>query len=100
MKIRFSKLAQVEYNEIVIHLFDAFGIEKAEKFELQFKNNLKQLKQFPYSFSHFFETDKRKFMVNPYITVVYNINEELDYIEILTFWLNRSDPQTLLKYLE
>ena len=58
MKIRFSKLAQVEYNEIVIHLFDAFGIEKAEKFELQFKNNLKQLKQFPYSFSHFFEKGK------------------------------------------
>ena len=100
MKIRFSKLAQVEYNEIVIHLFNAFGIEKAEKFELQFKNNLKQLKQFPYSFSHFFETDKRKFMVNPYITVVYNINEEHDYIENLTFWLNGSDPQTLLKYLE
>jgi plasmid stabilization system protein ParE len=100
MKIRFSNLAQVEYKEIVIYLFDTFGIEKAEKFEIQFKDNLRQLKQFPYSYSNFFETDKRKFMVNPYITVVYNINEELGYVEILTFWFNRSDPQTLLKHLK
>lgn len=99
MKIRFSKLAQPEYNEIILYLFDTFGLENAEKFEIQFQSNLKQLKQFPHSFSNFFETEKRKFMVNPYITVVYNINEEYNYIEILTFWFNRSNPQDLIQNL-
>jgi hypothetical protein len=38
-------------------------------------------------------------MVNPYITVVYNVNEELEYIEILNFWFNRSNPEVLLQHL-
>jgi plasmid stabilization system protein ParE len=99
MKIRFSKIAQLEYKEIINYLFDNFGKEKATKFSDLLKQNLKQVKQFPESFSFFQNTDKRKFMVNPYITVIYNVNKDLVCIEILNFWFNRSNPDVLLKHL-
>jgi plasmid stabilization system protein ParE len=99
MKIRFSKIAQLEYKEIINYLFDNFGKEKATKFSDLLKQNLKQVKQFPESFSFFQNTDKRKFMVNPYITVIYNVNKDLECIEILNFWFNRSNPDVLFKHL-
>lgn len=99
MKIKFSKIAQLEYEEIINYLYDHFGKEKAINFSETLKQNLKQVKQFPESFSFFQNTDKRKFMVNPYITVIYNVNKDLDCIEILNFWFNRSNPEVLLQYL-
>jgi plasmid stabilization system protein ParE len=99
MKVKFSRIAQLEYDEIIKYLFDTFGKEKATRFSELLKQNLKQAQQFPYSFSFFYNTNKRKFMVNPYITVVYNVDEKLGYIEILNFWFNRSNPEILLKHL-
>ena len=99
MKIQFSKIAQFEYEEIIYYFYDNFGKEKATKFSDLLKQNLKQVKQFPESFSFFQNTNKRKFMVNPYITVIYNVNKDLDCIEILNFWFNRSNPEVLLKHL-
>jgi len=99
MKIKFSRIAQLEYEEIIKYLYDNFGKEKATKFSDLLKQNLKQVKQFPESFSFFQNTDKRKFMVNPYITVIYNVNKDLDCIEILNFWFNRSNPEVLLQHL-
>jgi len=99
MKIKFSKIAQLEYDEIIKYMYDNFGKEKATSFSDSLKQNLKQVKQFPHSFSFFQNTDKRKFMVNPYITVVYNINNESEYVEILSFWFNRSNPEILLQHL-
>lgn len=99
MKIKFSKIAQLEYEEIINYLYDNFGKEKATKFSDVLKQNLKQVKQFPESFSFFYNTNKRKFMVNPYITVIYNVNEDLECIEILNFWFNRSNPEVLLQHL-
>lgn len=99
MKIKFSKIAQLEYEEIINYLYDNFGKEKAIKFSDLLKHNLKQVKQFPESFSFFQNTDKRKFMVNPCITVIYNVNKDLDCIEILNFWFNRSNPKVLLQHL-
>lgn len=99
MKIKFSKIAQLEYEEIIYYLYDNFGKEKAIKFSNLLKQNLKQVKQFPKSFSFFQNTDKRKFMLNPYITVIYVVNEEVDCIEILNFWFNRSNPGVLLQHL-
>ncbi len=32
MKIKFSKIAQLEYEEIIYYLYDNFGKEKATKF--------------------------------------------------------------------
>lgn len=99
MKIQFSKIAQLEYEEIIYYLYDNFGNEKATKFSDLLKQNLKQVKQFPESFSFFQNANKRKFMVNPYITVIYNVNKELECIEILNFWFNRSNPEVLLEHL-
>lgn len=99
MRIRFSRIAQLEYDEIIHYLFDAFGKDKAVTFSEALQQNLKQVKQFPQSFSFFQNTDKRKFMVNPFITNIYSINDELGYVEILNFWFNRSDPGVLLKHL-
>ena len=99
MKIKFSKIAQLEYEEIINYLYDNFGKEKATKFSDLLKQNLKQVKQFPESFSFFQNTDKRKFMVNPYFTVIYNVNKNLECIEILNFWFNRSNPEVLLQHL-
>jgi plasmid stabilization system protein ParE len=99
MKIKFSKIAKLEYEEIMYYLYDNFGKEKATKFSDLLKQNLKQVKQFPESFSFFQNTDKRKFMVNPYIKVIYNVNKDLDCIEILNFWFNRSNPEVLLQHL-
>lgn len=99
MKIRFSRIAQLEYDEIIKYLFDNFGKEKAVVFSEALQQNLKQVKKFPHSFSFYHTTDKRKFMVNPCITVVYNVNEEMEYVEILNFWFNRSNPEVLLQHL-
>ena len=63
MKIQFSKIAQLEYEEIIHYLYDTFGKDKATKFLDLLKQNLKQVKQFPESFSFFQNTDKRKFLV-------------------------------------
>ncbi len=99
MKIKFSKIAQLEFDEIVFYLFDKYGREKAVNFSNLVKQNLRQVEIFPESFSFFLETQNRKFMVTPYITVVYKINQELNQAEILNFWFNRSNPNVLLKHL-
>ena len=99
MKIRLSKLAELEYREIIFNLADKYGDEKAIQFEMDFETKREQLRKFPFSFGTFYETKKRKFMVNPYITVIYNVNEDLECIEILNFWFNRSNPEALLRHL-
>jgi plasmid stabilization system protein ParE len=99
MKIKFSRIAQLEFEEIIKYLYDYFGRESAVKFSEALKQNLKQVETFPESFSFYHQTENRKFMVNPYITVIYKVNSELDYVEILNFWFNRSNPDVLLQHL-
>ncbi len=99
MKINFSIIAQEEYKEIIYYLADKFGTEKAIQFETDFKSNLKQLQNFPYSFGGFHKTNKRKFMVNKNITVIFQINESSEAIEILNFWFNRSNPDVIMQHL-
>jgi len=99
MKITYSLVAQEEYIEVMYYLADKFGEEKAIKFEEDFLSNLKQLQNFPSSFGSFYKTNKRKFMVNRNVTVIFQINEITETVEILNFWLNRSDPEVLLQHL-
>jgi plasmid stabilization system protein ParE len=99
MNIAYSLVAQEEYIEVLYYLADKFGEEKAIKFELDFVSNLEQLQKFPHSFGGFYETDKRKFMVNKNISVIYRINEITATIEILNFWFNSSSPEVLLQHL-
>jgi plasmid stabilization system protein ParE len=99
MKINYSKVSQSEYEEIIAYLYENFGRESAVKFSEALIKNLKQVAVFPESFSFYQNTTHRKFMVNPYITVVYKINSDLDTVEILNFWFNRSNPEVLLKHL-
>jgi plasmid stabilization system protein ParE len=99
MKVRLSKLATLEYREIIFNLADQYGGEKAIQFEIDLEAKREQLRKFPFSFGTFYETKKRKFLVNPYITVIYIVNENLDCVEILNFWFNRSNPEVLLKHL-
>lgn len=61
-------------------MFDNFGKEKVTNFSDFLKQNLKQVKVFPHSFSFFQNTDIRKFIVNPYITVVCAITQEMEYV--------------------
>lgn len=99
MKIKFSNIAKLEFEEIVKHLFDTYGRDKAIHFSDLVKQNLKQVAIFPESFSFFQNTQNRKFMATPYISVIYKVNHELDQVEILNFWFNRSNPDVLLKHL-
>lgn len=99
MKVVYSKIAQEQYNEIVYYLNDRFGKEKAQRFSELFKHRLKQIKTFPESGSFFFDTNHRKMMINPYITIIYNINSSNNSIEILNFWFNRSNPEVVLQHL-
>lgn len=99
MKINYSKVSQSEYEEIIAYLYDNFGKESAIKFSEALIQNLKQVAVFPESFSFYQDTTYRKFMVNPYITVIYKINNDLNCVEILNFWFNRSNPKVLLKHL-
>jgi hypothetical protein len=57
------------------------------------------VQKFPESCPFFFETTKRKFMVSPFITVIYEVNVAMKRIEILNFWLNRSNSDVLLQHL-
>jgi len=57
------------------------------------------LKKHPKSFGSFHETDKRKFLINPYITAIYGIDDANELIRIYSFWFNRKNPEDLLKYL-
>jgi plasmid stabilization system protein ParE len=99
MKINYSLVAQEEYIEILYYLADKFGEQKAIKFEEDFVSNLEQLQKFPESFGGFYETNKRKFMINKNISVIYKINEISKTIEILNFWFNRSNPEVVLQHL-
>jgi plasmid stabilization system protein ParE len=99
MKINYSKVSQSEYEEIIAYLYDNFGRESAVKFSVALIQKLKQIELFPESFSFYQDTNYRKFMVNPYITVVYKVNADLSHVEILNFWFNRSNPEVLLKHL-
>jgi plasmid stabilization system protein ParE len=99
MKVIFTKVAQEQYNEIIYYLNTGFGKEKALQFSESFKQNIIQVKKFPESCPFFFETTKRKFMVSPYITVIYEVNTTMKRIEILNFWYNRYNPDVLLQHL-
>ena len=99
MNVVFSVVAQEQYNEIIYYLNDSFDKEKAKQFSETLKKKMIQLKAFPESCPFFYETNKRKFMVNPYITVIYNVNEAQKSIEILNFWFNRSNPEVLIQHL-
>ena len=99
MKLIFSAVAQEEYNEIICFLTLKLGIDSAKRFSESLKNKLQQIKTFPESCPFFFETKKRKFMVNAYTTVIYEFNKDLNRIEILNFWFNRSNPNALLQHL-
>jgi plasmid stabilization system protein ParE len=99
MKIKFSEIAKLEFEEIVHHLFEIYGRDKAINFSELLKQNLKQVETFPDSFGYFLETQNRKFMVTPYITIIYKVNHEFGQVEILNFWFNRSNPNVLLKHL-
>jgi plasmid stabilization system protein ParE len=85
MKLIFSDIAKLEYEEIVYNLNDKFNKYAALKFNTQLQSQLKLVKLFPESFSLFFDTQNRKFMVNPNVTVIYKINEAENRIEILNF---------------
>ena len=47
MKIKFSKIAVLEYQEIVKYLYERFGRESAIKFSNALKENLNQVTAFP-----------------------------------------------------
>ena len=99
MKVFYSRIAQEQYNEIVYYLNDRFGKNQAKQFSEIFRLRLQQIKTFPESGSFFFDTHHRKMMINPYITLIYNINTETNTLEILTFWFNRSNPEVVLQHL-
>jgi|LakWasMet20_HOW5_FD_contig_21_912330_length_463_multi_5_in_0_out_0_2 plasmid stabilization system protein ParE len=99
MKINYSLVAQEEYIEVVYYLADKFGEAKAIKFEEDFLSNLEQLQNFSNSFGSFYKTNKRKFMVNRNVTVIFQVDEITGMVEILNFWFNRSNPEVLLKHL-
>ena len=99
MKINYSLVAQEEYIEVMYYLADKFGEEKAIKLEEDFLSNLEQLQNFPSSFGGFYKTNKRKFMVNKNVTVIFQVDEAAEVVEILNFWFNRSNPDVLLKHL-
>ena len=99
MKLIFSAVAQEEYNEIIIFLHSKFGTEHAKRFSETLKNKLQQIKTFPESCPHFFDTRKRKFLVNAYTTVIYDFDKDLNRIEILNFWFNRLNPESVLQHL-
>lgn len=100
MKIIFSDIAKLEYEEIVFLLNEKYGKQVAVKFINQLKAQLKILKHFPESFSYYFDTNYRKFMVASHITVIYKINEIENRIEILNFWFNRTSPELVLHHLK
>jgi plasmid stabilization system protein ParE len=99
MKVVLTEVAQEQYNEIIYYLNAGFGKEKALQFSESLKQNIIHLKKFPESCPFFFETNKRKFMLSPFITVIYEVNTAMKRIEILNFWFNRSNPEVLLQHL-
>jgi plasmid stabilization system protein ParE len=99
MKINYSKVAQEEYFEVLYFLADKFGADTALKFENDFLGHITQLENYPESYGSFYNTDKRKFMVNKNVTVVFQINHQNKTVEILNFWYNRGNPNVFLKHL-
>lgn len=99
MKINYLLVAQEEYIEVMYYLADNFGEEKAIQFEEDFLSNLEQLQNFPSTFGGFYKTNKRKFMVNRNVTVIFQVDEVTEVVEILNFWFNRCNPDVLLNHL-
>lgn len=99
MKINYSLVAQEECIEVVYYLADKFGEDKAIKIEEDFLSNLEPLQNFPSSFGGFYTTNEPKFMVNRNVTVIFQVDEGAEVVEILNFWFNRSNPDSILKQL-
>jgi plasmid stabilization system protein ParE len=100
MKLIFSDIAKLEYEEIVYFLNNKYNKQIAAKFIAQLQSQLKLIKQFPESLPFFFDTTYRKCMINANITVIYKINDAKNRIEILNFWFNKSKPEIILKHLQ
>ncbi|MDR3273608.1 MAG: type II toxin-antitoxin system RelE/ParE family toxin [Flavobacteriaceae bacterium] len=96
-RLIFSSRADQDYYEIVHYLDENFGIEKAVSFEKSLREKLLLIKTQPFAFGFFFDTDCRKCLINPYITMLYRITETR--IEIIAFWFNRADPDKIKEFL-
>ncbi|MDR1877286.1 MAG: hypothetical protein LBQ84_06645 [Flavobacteriaceae bacterium] len=97
MKLVFSSRAGQDYFEIIQYLDDNFGIEKAVTFEKQLKEKLTLIKQQLQAFGFFFDTDYRKCLINPYITMIYTVTTK--EIRVHTFWFNRANPDRIKQSL-
>ena len=99
MKIVYTEIADQQLDDILLYLYNKFGYEKAESFENRLKKIEKLLSEHPKTMASFYDTGTRKILVNPFITLIYEINEKEKIIYFLTFWFNRNNPEDVLKYL-
>lgn len=72
--------------------------KEVNKFKIKVNETLDILEKTPYTFIKWeFNENIRKVKVSDFITLFYSINENV--IELLLFWDERQNPETLLKYL-
>ncbi len=95
MIIRWSIPAKADYDENIAYLLDEWTEEVALDFVLAVDHTLMQITQQPYSFPETDHKGVRGGPLIPQISVFYRVFESDGVIELIRFWNNYKDPQSL-----
>ncbi|APZ46116.1 hypothetical protein BW723_07310 [Polaribacter reichenbachii] len=89
MRIIWSVLSEKSYLNIIEQLFDKWGIQIVEKFELQVNELLKNIKNHNHICPKSIVLDLHKCVVNKHISLIYRVSKKGN-IEIVLLIFNQS----------
>ncbi|MBN1924554.1 MAG: type II toxin-antitoxin system RelE/ParE family toxin [Prolixibacteraceae bacterium] len=93
--VRYSTRSNLEYEEILHYVFNAFGAVVASKVDSYFEKVIGQIainpNLYPYSEK---KKNLKRCVISPQTTLYYRFNGE--YVEIVSFRGNRMNPATLI----
>jgi toxin YoeB len=91
--IFWSPKAEAEFIEILIYLESEFGINITLRCMEDVEKMLDHIAEFPFAFVSYDDGSVRRAVVNKQLSIFYRINEGI--VELLSFWDNRRDLETL-----
>jgi plasmid stabilization system protein ParE len=96
IEIKWTKEAQLSFDEVFEFLLNQWNIKIAKRFVLLVNEKVVDIVAFPNQYlMHDNNENIRKVIVHPHITLFYRNLDNENIIEILLFWDNRQNPKHL-----
>ena len=96
MKIHWTPRSLKSYLKIIDYLSKNWTAKEINKFVAQTDKTIEIIKQNPYTYQASNEKKYvRKGFINKLVSLYYRIRPRKNEIELLVFWQNRQDPNTL-----